>query len=152
MQYGMAEPKRGCWHPCFQHWYTIGLRPARNASRHSGGHYHFGKFLCIFGLSLHQKSSGFHLTVFKCPYFSCIIIVQSVKRICQLKSTSLHSPPIVGPTWLHHCIISKMFDTCFWCLYGTKCPNKLLKWSWIILPVYFYSSRKPWVYKRLGAF
>ena len=22
------------------------------------------------------------------------------------------------------CIISKIFGTCFWCLYGTKCPNK----------------------------
>ena len=27
------------------------------------------------------------------------------------------------------CIISKMFGTCLWCLYGTKCPNKLLKWN-----------------------
>ena len=27
------------------------------------------------------------------------------------------------------CIIFKMFGTCLWCLYGTKCPNKLLKWN-----------------------
>ena len=26
------------------------------------------------------------------------------------------------------CIISKMFGTCLWCLYGTMCLNKLLKW------------------------
>ena len=39
MQYCMEEPKRGCWHPYFQHRYTIGTRPERGASRRTGGRY-----------------------------------------------------------------------------------------------------------------
>ena len=39
VQYCMEEPKRGCSHPCFQHRYTIGIRPVGGASRRAGGRY-----------------------------------------------------------------------------------------------------------------
>ena len=43
--------------------------------------------------------------------FACV-------RVCVCTRTSVAT-----------CIISKMFGTCLWFLYETKCPNKLLKWN-----------------------
>ena len=34
---------------------------------------------------------------------------------------------VCARTSVASCISSKMFGTCIRCLYGTKCPNKLLK-------------------------
>ena len=59
---------------------------------------------------------------------ACICVCVCV-RLCVCARTSFAT-----------CIISKKFGTCLWCLYGTMCLNKLLKWMKFKYCEYLFKS------------